>query len=96
MEMNKSQIEKIAQLARLELSEEEKIKYQEQFKSILGFIDSLQEVDVSDLDVLGLSGDFSNQLRNDVVLDCLEDEKELAINQAKEVENKQIKVKRVL
>jgi aspartyl-tRNA(Asn)/glutamyl-tRNA(Gln) amidotransferase subunit C len=96
MEMNKSQIEKIAQLARLELSEEEKIKYQEQFKSILGFIDSLQEVDVSDLDVLGLSGDFSNQLRNDVVLDCLEDEKELAMNQAKEVENKQIKVKRVL
>jgi len=94
--MNKSQIEKIAQLARLELSEEEKIKYQEQFKSILGFIDSLQEVDVSDLDVLGLSGDFSNQLRNDVVLDCLEDEKELAMNQAKEVENKQIKVKRVL
>lgn len=96
MEINKSQIEKIAQLARLELSEKEKMKYQEQFKSILGFIDSLQEVDVSDLDVLGVGGDFSNQLREDVVLDCPEDEKVLAINQTKEIENKQIKVKRVL
>lgn len=96
MEISKEQIEKIATLAKLELSEAEKNKYQEQFADILSFVDLLKEVDVSDLDVLGVNSDFKNQLRDDEVFVCPDDEKIVAINQATEIENDQFKVKRVL
>ena len=96
MEISKEQIEKIATLAKLELSEAEKNKYQEQFADILNFVDLLKEVDVSDLDVLGVNSDFKNQLRDDEVFVCSDDERIVAIDQATEIENDQFKVKRVL
>ena len=96
MEINKNQIEKIAQLAKLELSEVEKEKYAKQFSSILSFIETLNELNISSDEILGLESEFDNQLRSDESVVCNEDVRNLSLNQAPEIENNQIKVKRVL
>ena len=47
MSLSKEQIEHIAKLARLELTEEELDKYGGQLSDILNYIDQLKEVDVA-------------------------------------------------
>lgn len=96
MSLNNEEIKKIAFLARLELNDIEISKYQEQLSSILKYIDILKEADSSDLDILGLESDNFNRFRKDEVINCSEDEVKMAINQAGEKENDQIKVNRVL
>jgi aspartyl-tRNA(Asn)/glutamyl-tRNA(Gln) amidotransferase subunit C len=48
-------VEKIARLARLELSEEEKTLFVTQLSSILGFVDKLNEVDTADVEPMAHS-----------------------------------------
>lgn len=96
MSLNNEEIKKIAFLARLELNDIEISKYQEQLSSILKYIDILKKADSSDLDILGLESDNFNRFRKDEVINCSEDEVKMAINQAGEKENDQIKVNRVL
>lgn len=96
MEINKEKIEKIAQLAKLDLSEDEKEKYLKQFPPILNLIKNLDELDIFTDGVLGLEREFSNQLRDDEVVACTEDIRDLSLQQAPELENNQIKVQRVL
>ena len=47
MPLTKKEIEHIAQLARLALSEEEKEKYAQQLSAVLDYVGQLQEVDTS-------------------------------------------------
>lgn len=56
-------IEKLAQLARIEMSQEEKIKILNDMDSILGFIDQIQEakVDINEREV----GEVRNIMRED-------------------------------
>lgn len=47
--ISKEQVQHIAQLAKLKLSESEVKKYQEELTSILEYVSQIQEVDVSDI-----------------------------------------------
>lgn len=47
MSLSLEEVEHIAQLARLELSEEEKARYREQLSAILEYVAKLQELDTS-------------------------------------------------
>ena len=47
MELTLTQVEHIAELARLSLSDEEKARYQEQLSAILEYFERLQAVDTS-------------------------------------------------
>lgn len=47
MSLTREQVEHIARLARLQLSEEEKIRYREQLSQILDYAARLQELDTS-------------------------------------------------
>lgn len=96
MEINKDEIEKIALLSRLKLSDEEKEMYRSQFSSILKFVDQLNELNISSSEILGLKEGVENQLRDDKISECPEDEKKMSLNQAFDSEDGQIKVKRVL
>jgi len=51
MEFTKKEIEKLSQLARIELSEEEKKKFGKQIASILDYIKQIQEVDTKKIKV---------------------------------------------
>lgn len=47
MKLTKEQVEKIAQLARLKLSEEEMERYADQLTTILDYVDILKELDTT-------------------------------------------------
>lgn len=96
MAISREEIQKIANLARLDLSEAEILKYQEQLSSILRHIDTLKEAQSDDLDILGLNLSDYNRKREDEVKAWSETEIKTALNQAKEISDEQVKVQRVL
>jgi aspartyl-tRNA(Asn)/glutamyl-tRNA(Gln) amidotransferase subunit C len=49
MPITRADVEKIAELARLELTEEETGSFTEQLSAILGYIDKLNELDTTDV-----------------------------------------------
>ncbi len=63
--LSKEQVEHIADLARIGLREEEKIKFQEDLGSVLDYVDKLQQVDVSGVDPISNISGSENQTRED-------------------------------
>lgn len=63
--ITKKEVEHIAKLARMELGEEEKIKYEKELSAILEFVEKLNEVDTKN--VLPMTGGtvLKNVLRKD-------------------------------
>ncbi len=96
MKLKREQIDHIAKLARLELTEEELKKYGSQLSDILNYIDQLKEVDTTDIEPTAQVTGLENALREDAKEDWDKTESEEALRQAPELENGQIKVKRVL
>ena len=86
-------VEHVAKLARLELTEEEKVKFSKQLGDILKYMDQLNEVDTKGVEPMNHPIDFSNVLRDDVVKYELTRE-ELMIN-APEVEQDFFKVPKI-
>lgn len=93
MPINKQLVEHIAQLARIELTEEEVKKFQHQLSSILGYVDKLKKVK-TDQDPFSSSSEIENRLRKDQIQNIGE-AKEL-IKQAPDQKNNYFKVKAVL
>jgi aspartyl-tRNA(Asn)/glutamyl-tRNA(Gln) amidotransferase subunit C len=67
MIINDETIERIAHLARLELSAGEKQDMIKDMTQILGFMDKLNEIDTTGVEPLVYMTDASNNLREDVV-----------------------------
>jgi aspartyl-tRNA(Asn)/glutamyl-tRNA(Gln) amidotransferase subunit C len=94
--LTKKDIQHIANLARLELSEEELKLYGEQLSAILGYINQLQEVDTTDVEPTAQVTGLENAWREDRVEAWAQDEIQTSLNQAPEIKGGQIKVKKVL
>ena len=65
--MTEEEIQHIARLARLELSDEQLAKAQHDFDEILGYFDQLTEVNVDGIEPMRGATDLVNQLRDDTV-----------------------------
>jgi aspartyl-tRNA(Asn)/glutamyl-tRNA(Gln) amidotransferase subunit C len=96
MKLDKKEIEHIADLARLELTEAELKKYGSQLSDVLNYIDQLKEVDTTDVEPTAQITGLENALREDEKEEWDKRESEEALKQAPELEEKQIRVKRVL
>ncbi len=96
MKLSKKEIQHIADLARLELTEAELKKYGSQLSDILSYIDQLKEVDTTDVEPTAQITGLENALRQDEKEDWDKREIEEALKQTPELKNRQIKVKRVL
>jgi len=96
MNLSKEEIQHIAKLARLELTDEELKKYGGQLSAVLNYIDQLKEVDVKGVEPTAQVTGLENVLREDVVRDWDSDEIEEAIKDAPEREERFIKVKRII
>ncbi|MDD5031485.1 MAG: Asp-tRNA(Asn)/Glu-tRNA(Gln) amidotransferase subunit GatC [Patescibacteria group bacterium] len=96
MKLSKEEIKHIADLARLELTEAELKKYGSQLSEVLTYIDQLKEVDTIDIEPTAQITGLENALREDVKEDWDKREVEEALSQAPNLEDGQIKVKRVL
>ncbi len=96
MKLTKKEIEHIATLARLKLTDEELKKYGSQLSDVLSYIDQLKEVDTEDTEPTAQVTGLQNVLREDVIEDWDKQEIKEALKMAPEIEDRQIKVKRVL
>lgn len=71
MKISEKEIEHIAALARLSLSEEEKVLFGSQLSSILEYMDKLNELDTKDIEPTSHVLSLSNVMRGDVPKDSL-------------------------
>ncbi len=60
-------VEHVAKLARLELTEEEKEKFTKQLGDVLKHVDAMNEVDTSQVEPMAHAIDFVNVMRDDKV-----------------------------
>lgn len=69
MEITRGDIEHVAKLSRLKLAEEEIDRFTQDFKSILNYVDKLNELDTSNVKPTYHVFPFKNILREDIVYD---------------------------
>lgn len=92
--ITKEEVEYVARLARLKLSEEEKEKYTKQLGDILKYINKLNELDTEKVEPTSHVLRLSNVFREDKVRPSLKQEEILA--NAPQVESNHFKVKKVI
>jgi len=93
MKLTISEVEKIAQLARIELTKDEKQKFAEDLSAILEYVGKLQEVDTAQIEPTAQVTGLVNVMREDKVKACPGRAEILA--QAPDIEAGGLKVKSV-
>ncbi len=91
--LGRGQIEKIAKLSRLELTDAEKEKYADQLSAVLDYVGKLNEVDTENVEITAQVTGLKNVYRKDEVQQC-DFQKEL-IKQSAESKDNLIKTKSV-
>lgn len=94
MSLTREEVEHIAELARLLLSEDEKSRYREQLSAILDYAARLQELDTSQIQPTSTVLAKSTLLRDDVVKPGLTVKE--ALSNAPRVEHDQFRVPPIL
>ena len=94
MKVDKKQVEYVAELARIELDEDEKFIYSEQLSTILAFFDRLEEVDTKDVPPTSHVLDLINALRPDEVRTSLSVDE--GLKNAPDRKNRFFRVPRIL
>jgi aspartyl-tRNA(Asn)/glutamyl-tRNA(Gln) amidotransferase subunit C len=98
MPISKVDVEKIAELARLELTSEETESFTEQLSSILEHIDKLNELDTGDIEPMShcstAGGDTEHTRRDDVIRPSLG--QRVAVENAPDAEAGYFRVPRVI
>lgn len=69
MSLDKKTVAKVANLARLEMSDEELEKYGPQLSNIINFVEQLAEVDTENVEPLASVVDITLRLRSDEITD---------------------------
>ena len=80
MNLTKEEINKLALLARLDLTEEEKEKFRLQLGSILEYVSKLNELDTASIGSIRQIAGLHNAWRDDAMRPAAEVEHELLIN----------------
>jgi aspartyl-tRNA(Asn)/glutamyl-tRNA(Gln) amidotransferase subunit C len=78
MKITKQEVEHVARLARLELSEQEKEKLTNQLSNILTYVEKLNELDTRGVDPTAHVLDIKNVMREDVPAQSLTQAQALA------------------
>ena len=78
MKISKQEVEHVAKLGRLELSEQEKDKLTEQLSGILTYVEKLNELDTTGVEPTAHILDIKNVMRDDTAIPGLPQERALA------------------
>ncbi len=95
MNISQEEIKHLAALARLKLTSSEEEKLQGELAAILGYVAKLDEVNTKKTEITAQVSGLTNITRPDYVEAWSPEEIQAALSQG-EVENNQVKVKRVL
>jgi aspartyl-tRNA(Asn)/glutamyl-tRNA(Gln) amidotransferase subunit C len=94
-ELTREDVLKLAQLARLSLTDDEVEEFRNELSAILAYVQQLQDVDVSGLKPTTQVSGLVNVMREDILQDYGIDRKELLRNVPR-VEDDMVKVKRMV
>jgi aspartyl-tRNA(Asn)/glutamyl-tRNA(Gln) amidotransferase subunit C len=89
------ELEHLAVLSRIELTEEDKKSLVKEFDSILGYVDQLKKVDVS-MDAAGRVGAVKNVMRADEPVTVSSEDRERLLDEAPDREGDFIAVKKII
>ncbi|MDA8098238.1 MAG: Asp-tRNA(Asn)/Glu-tRNA(Gln) amidotransferase subunit GatC [Nitrospiraceae bacterium] len=78
MKISQQEVEHVAKLARLELSDQEKAKLTDQLSNILTYVEKLNELDTKGVEPTAHVLDMKNVMRDDAVEPSLSQERALA------------------
>lgn len=95
MKLESQDIDHIAKLARLHLSEEEKTMYADQLSAVFGYVAMLQEVDTDGVPETSQVTGLEDVVREDVVKECDEETRRKIIEQFPSKMGNLLKVKAV-
>ncbi len=90
-----TELEKLAELARIKLTDDDKRSLTKEFDSILGYIDQLKKVEVS-LDAEGRVGAVKNVVRADGVIVTSPEDRERLLDEAPQRIGEFVAVKKIL
>jgi aspartyl-tRNA(Asn)/glutamyl-tRNA(Gln) amidotransferase subunit C len=93
--ISKEQIEHIAKLARIELTEEEKERFTKELSSILDYVNQLNKVDASKIEGISRVTGLENIVRKDTE-DKIRDKKYKLLNEAPKRKGDYIQVPKIL
>ena len=66
--LNEEQVRKVAKLARIALTDEEVTKFSSQLSNVLGYVEILNEVDVSGVEITSQVTGLTNVMEKDAVV----------------------------
>lgn len=92
--LSEEEVKKVAEMARIELSDSEVTKYQKELSSILDYVNVLQEVNTDGLEIVSSVTGLENVTRPDVAK--LIDYQEEIMANAPEKKDRYYKVKSIL
>jgi aspartyl-tRNA(Asn)/glutamyl-tRNA(Gln) amidotransferase subunit C len=78
MKITKMEVEQVARLARLELSDQEQDKLTDQLSNILTYVEKLNELETSGVAPTSHVLDMKNVMRDDIAVESLTQEQALA------------------
>ena len=90
------EVECIAKLAKIGLTEEEKEKFSGELSAVLEYIEQLKEIDTKDIEPVSQVTGSVNVIREDVANNCDEDIRKKIINNFPEEKGGYVKVKQVM
>ncbi len=96
--MDKEAVKKLANLSRLELSEDEIAEYADEFSSILSYVDSLKEAvsETESSDLIFENSNNRNVIKEDENPNMAGKNTQKLLNEAPNSENNYFKVKKIL
>ena len=92
--LTREEVIKIAKLARIELSDAEVLKFQEDLSKVLDYVEDLKKVDVTGLEEVSQVTGLVNVQREDKVEET--ESREEILSQAPEIKDDYFKVKSIL
>ena len=81
--INKELVERIANNAKLNLTDKEKDRFSNELKEIIDAFSKLDEVDTKDVDISLQPVELKNSLREDKAKECLSQEEALSLTEHK-------------
>ncbi len=94
MTIEESVVRHMAELARIDLSQEEVHRYQDQLRAVLGYMDRVKSVDVTGVEPLFHVGEITGGMREDVSRESLSPES--AVSNAPEKDGNRFVVPKVV
>lgn len=96
MSLDEKQVENIAKLARLGLTDKEKKKFQKELSSILDFVEKLNKAETKGIEPMAQATGLNNVLREDKKRQKTKEETDKLVNLFPDKKERQVKVKAIL